>query len=290
MGTTLTAVRFGDDAAYLAHVGDSRAYLMRAGVFRQLTDDHTLVNRMVKAGEISTAEAEVHPHRNVLTRALGTEADVTVDEDEVGLMDGDRLVLCSDGLFAMVTQDQMSAILEAEPDPQTAADRLVRAANRAGGIDNITVLVLDVHGAGQIPAAGGTTSADDAGRGREATRWIAGLCIGLAVLAGAFILGRAYVDAQWYVGVADGNVAVYQGVPAQPLGLSLSHVELQTDLPATEVERIEFYRNLGSGINTNGRDEAYQLVERIRADLAASQKPPKSGAGQGTGGQGSANP
>ena len=145
MGTTLTAARIVDGAVYLAHVGDSRAYLLRAGAFRQLTEDHTLVNRMVKAGEITAAEADVHPHRNVLTRALGTEPDVEVDEDEVALMDGDRLLLCSDGLFGMVTEDQIQAIFENEPDPQHAADRLVRAANRAGGVDNITALVLDAH-------------------------------------------------------------------------------------------------------------------------------------------------
>src|SRR5206468_10714014 len=107
--------------------------------------DHTLVHAMVKRGEISPAEAEVHPHRNVLTRSLGTAPDVAVDQLSVGLLDGDRLLLCTDGLTAMVAEDQMRAILEAEPDPQKAADRLVRAANRAGGVDNITVVVLDAH-------------------------------------------------------------------------------------------------------------------------------------------------
>ena len=128
-----------------AHVGDSRAYLLRAGALRQLTDDHTLVNRMVKAGEITPEEADVHPHRNVLTRALGTEPEVDVDEDDVPLIDGDRVLLCSDGLTGMVTEPQIQAILETTPDPQEAADRLIKAANRAGGIDNITVVVLDVH-------------------------------------------------------------------------------------------------------------------------------------------------
>ena len=89
MGTTLTAALVEGSELKLAHVGDSRAYLLRAGALRQLTADHTLVARMVKAGEITEAEAEVHPHRNVLTRSLGTEADVLVDEDVVGLLDGD---------------------------------------------------------------------------------------------------------------------------------------------------------------------------------------------------------
>ena len=145
MGTTLTAAVIQGDLAHLVHVGDSRAYLLRAGSLRQLTDDHTLVNRMVKAGEITPAEAEVHPHRNVLVRALGTEPDVPLDEQDVGLLDGDRLLLCSDGLTGMITEEQIRAILGAtEGAPQEAADRLVTAANHAGGVDNITVVVLDV--------------------------------------------------------------------------------------------------------------------------------------------------
>ena len=145
MGTTVTAVVVEGTSALFAHVGDSRAYLLRAGDLRQLTDDHTLVARMVKTGEITEAEAEVHPHRSVLTRALGTEPDVIVDEFDVALTDGDRLLLCSDGLTGMVTEEQIVAILSAAPDPQDAANRLVRAANRAGGVDNITVVVIDVE-------------------------------------------------------------------------------------------------------------------------------------------------
>ena len=155
MGTTLTAALVEGSQLQLAHVGDSRAYLLRADSLRQLTADHTLVARMVKTGEITEAEAEVHPHRNVLTRSLGTEADVQVDEDVVGLLDGDRLLLCSDGLTGMVTEDQIKAILETEPDPQRASDRLIKAANRAGGIDNITVVVLDAIGEDDDPGRPG---------------------------------------------------------------------------------------------------------------------------------------
>ena len=145
MGTTLTATTVDEQGAHLGHVGDSRAYLLRAGALRQLTDDHTLVNRMVKAGEITPQEAGTHPHRNVLTRSIGTEPEVVVDENDVPLIDGDRLLLCSDGLTGMVTEPQIQAILETTPDPQEAADRLIKAANRAGGIDNITVVILDIH-------------------------------------------------------------------------------------------------------------------------------------------------
>ena len=183
MGTTLTAVLASPEAIHLAHVGDSRAYLARAGALRQLTRDHTLVDRMVQAGEITRDEAEVHPHRNVLLRALGTEPKVDVDADDIGLLEGDRVVLCSDGLTTMVTEDQILAILEATVGkPQDAADRLVRAANRAGGIDNITVIVLDVEAGdpdegtvAEAPVRGAAEAPVVAlGRGRDRRRAVAG--------------------------------------------------------------------------------------------------------------------
>ena len=155
-----------------AHVGDSRAYLLRAGALRQLTDDHTLVNRMVKAGEITAAEADVHPHRNVLTRALGTEPEVDVDEDDVPLIDGDRAAAVQrrpDRHGHRATRSRRS--WRPTPDPQEAADRLIRAANRAGGIDNITVVVLDVHegddGRAPTTTRDGAASADRHDRSRE---------------------------------------------------------------------------------------------------------------------------
>jgi PPM family protein phosphatase len=282
MGTTLTAAKVVDDSAHLAHVGDSRAYLLRAGAFRQLTDDHTLVNRMVKAGEISVAEADVHPHRNVLTRSLGTEPDVQVDTDEVALMDGDRLVLCSDGLFGMVTEGQIQAILEAEPDPQRAADRLVKAANRAGGVDNITVLILDAHDTDTAPEER-VAAATPARRGRRLLRWGVGGAIVLIALLAAGSLTRAYIDRQWYVGQAGSKVAIYQGVPAQPLGVHLSHVVVTTGLPAAEVVRLELYRNLAQGISANSQADAAGIVEQMTKDVDAARSGNKNGTGAGGG-------
>jgi serine/threonine protein phosphatase PrpC len=278
MGTTLTAVQADGPDARLVHVGDSRGYLLRAGAFRQLTKDHTLVARMVKAGEISQAEADVHPHRNVLTRALGTEANVKVDEDTIPLLDGDRVLLCSDGLTSMVAQDQIQAILEAEPDPQRASDRLIKAALRAGGVDNITVLILDAHGEdGDEIARGGP-------RGPRWGRWIAGALAAIVILVGSFFAFRAYVDRQWYVGVADDHVAVYRGLPAHPLGISLSNVETTTDIPAQDAEALQLYVSLPEGIAAESRDDAFAIVEQIRKDVeAAAPKPPKDG-GSGTGG------
>ena len=294
MGTTLTATTVDEQGAHLGHVGDSRAYLLRAGALRQLTDDHTLVNRMVKAGEITPAEAGTHPHRNVLTRSIGTEPEVVVDENDVPLIDGDRLLLCSDGLTGMVTEPQIQAILETTPDPQEAADRLIKAANRAGGIDNITVVILDIHeGAEEAGAeppgrgAGASRSADPEERSRAAAstaivgtqrgrrpsaatikKWA--IRTGVVVIAAlaVFFAVRVYLDRQWYVGESNGNVAVFQGIPATIGGLHFSHVELETDIPVADVAALPQYPALADGITANDREEALGIVEQIRTDLS----------------------
>lgn len=280
MGTTLTAVQAEGADIRLVHVGDSRAYLLRAGAFRQLTKDHTLVARMVKAGEITQSEADVHPHRNVLTRVLGTEANVKVDEDSIPLLDGDRVLLCSDGLTSMVAEEQVRAILESEPDPQRASERLIKAANRAGGVDNITVLIVDAHGEEGDEATRGAVG------GPRWGRWIAGALAAIVILVGAFFAFRAYVDRQWYVGVADEHVAVFRGLPARPLGISLSNVDTTTDITARDAEALQLYVSLPEGIAAESRDDAFAIVDQIRKDVeAAAPKPPKS-RGSGSGGSG----
>ena len=295
MGTTITATTVDEQGAHVGHVGDSRAYLLRAGDFRQITDDHTLVNRMVKAGEITSQEAGTHPHRNVLTRSVGTEPEVVVDETDIPLIEGDRLILCSDGLTGMVTEPQIQAILESTPDPQEAADRLVKAANRAGGIDNITVVILDIRegeeGATDDPGNGAAVSrsADHEERSRAAAsttivgtqrrlrpspatirKWAirAGVVV-LAALA-VFFAVRVYLDRQWYVGESNGNVAVFQGIPATIGGFDLSRVALETDIPAAEVALLPQYPSLADGITANDRAEAEAVVEQIRNDLTAA--------------------
>jgi serine/threonine protein phosphatase PrpC len=143
MGTTLTAVLTDGDKAHFVHIGDSRAYLLRGDDFRQLTHDHTLVQRMVDEGRLTRDEADHHPQRSILTRALGVDADAEPDPMTLDLHPGDRLLLCTDGLTGMVDEDRIREILQTEPDPQQASDRLIDEANAAGGEDNITVIVLD---------------------------------------------------------------------------------------------------------------------------------------------------
>ena len=285
MGTTLTAALIDGDGLHLAHVGDSRAYLLRAGSLRQLTDDHTLVNRMVKAGEITREEAAVHPHRNVVTRALGTEPEIPVDEQSVALLEGDRILLCSDGLTGMVTEDQIQAIMESADDPQQAADRLIRAANRAGGIDNTTAVVLDVREGSDEGTEAGTVSANPrtaaAVPKRRSLRKAGVTLLVSVVVLGSTALGlRVYVHSQWYVGVSDGGyVAVFQGVPATPLGIHLSTVQTEyKDLLGADVASFDLYKSLPNGITANSRADAEAIVTQMRADVR-TQRAIKGGPG-----------
>ncbi len=149
MGTTLTAAGLsvgadGRDVIGLANVGDSRAYLMSGGAVRQITADHSLAEERVRHGEMTEAEAEVHPHRHILTRALGVAPEVDIDLWELHLHTGDRLLLCSDGLTNEVNVEQIGQVLRSEHDPRKAARALVDRANAHGGSDNVTVVVVDI--------------------------------------------------------------------------------------------------------------------------------------------------
>jgi PPM family protein phosphatase len=144
MGTTLTAGALDDDTLLVGHVGDSRAYLARDDMLSRITTDHSLVAELIAAGELTEDEAERDPRRSMITRALGLDADVEVDLYPVELVPGDRLLLCSDGLTTMVDEGAIATILADEVDPDQAASRLVEAANDAGGVDNITTIVIDV--------------------------------------------------------------------------------------------------------------------------------------------------
>lgn len=145
MGTTLTAGIFDRlGTLTVGHVGDSRAYLLRDNELVRITTDHSLVEELVAAGELTEEEAERDPRRSMITRALGLEPGVEVDLYPVELEAGDRVLLCSDGLTTMLHEAEIAALLDGEGDPDQAARALVVAANAAGGVDNITVLVVDV--------------------------------------------------------------------------------------------------------------------------------------------------
>jgi len=287
MGTTLTAALVEGDRVRLAHVGDSRAYLLRDGQLRLLTEDHTLVHRMVSEGEISKEEAETHPQRSVLTRALGVDTVVDVDDDSLQVRPGDRLLLCTDGLTSMVSEDEIEDVLRTVPDPQEAAQRLVRMANEAGGVDNTTVVILDFSddAAAGRPDGQATPSREaiapaPVGRPARSRRlptrklllWV-GIIVAVVVVA---LVGlRLYLDSQWYVGVSDGHVAIFRGIPTEVVGFDLHHVVVETTISAEKAESLALYPELGDGITAEDRERASAIVEQIRLDVEQMQQIPK---------------
>jgi protein phosphatase len=142
MGTTLTAVYVGEADVAIAHVGDSRAYCLRAGELLRLTDDHSLVDELMRQGRLTPEEAVEHPQRSVITRALGPELTVEVDTRSFRARAGDVYLLCSDGLTTMLAEEEIAAVLRAHPPLREAGEALIAAANEAGGRDNITVVLL----------------------------------------------------------------------------------------------------------------------------------------------------
>lgn len=142
-GTTLTYALVVGPQVYIAHVGDSRAYIIGENGLEQITHDHSLVDRLVKLGQLTADEAAVHPQKNVLYRAIGQEGELEVDTHMHALPEGGRLLLCSDGLWGAVDADEILDIITKTFSPQTACEELIDAANRAGGRDNISVILLE---------------------------------------------------------------------------------------------------------------------------------------------------
>jgi serine/threonine protein phosphatase PrpC len=152
MGTTLTAAYLDDSHLSIAHVGDSRAYLFRDGELKRLTQDHSLVDELVRRGKLTEEQAAEHPQRSIITRALGIEPDVEVDTWSYPVRAGDVLLLCSDGLTSMVPESRMAEILGSAPTLERAAGKLIADANDAGGRDNITVVLFRLEDVGEPDA------------------------------------------------------------------------------------------------------------------------------------------
>jgi PPM family protein phosphatase len=156
MGTTFTAAYVDEDAVSFGHVGDSRAYVFRGDHLQQITNDHSLVGEMVRRGKLTAEQAEEHPQRSIITRALGPEPSVEVDHMTTYARDGDVFLLCSDGLTSMIGDDAIEGILRDASDIRAAGHALIDAANEAGGRDNITVILF------RVEEVGGPATADQA--------------------------------------------------------------------------------------------------------------------------------
>jgi len=257
MGTTITAGTLVSGGTLLiGHVGDSRAYLLHDGELRQVTVDHSLVEELVREGRLTAAEAAVSPQRSIITRALGVDASVEVDVYAVELAPGDRLLLCSDGLSGMLQPDDIAATLRREGDPQRAATQLIDAANTAGGEDNITVVVIAVtdEAPERAPVAPiepvESTLVDDpapadrdaGGRPRRRARgvgrvllWALPILIVLGVAVGAV---GWYARRNYYVGVHQGQVTVFKGVPGGLAGWDPT-VARRTSLAAAKLREAD---------------------------------------------------
>ena len=186
MGTTVTAGIMEGSRLHIAHVGDSRAYMLRGGRLYMLTQDHSWVAEQVRAGALKPEEAATHPRRNLLTRALGASGQVEVDAQTIPLEQDDLILLCSDGLHGVVSDQKLREELLKTPDLQAVCDHLVAEANRAGGPDNITVLVARHRGEKPADASARTSSTVVPSRGQRRSRRLVGLALlALAIAAGA---------------------------------------------------------------------------------------------------------
>ena len=307
MGTTLTALLLGGNRLGLAHIGDSRAYLLRDGELTQITDDHTLVQRYVDEGQLDEADVPLHPQRSVILRVLNgrpdDEADLSIREARVG----DRYLLCSDGLSGVVSKDTICETLKIA-DPDQAVDALVNLALRGGAPDNVTCIVCDVVEADHVPVAepivgGSVTDGDDERSGQPNTaagraaalrghrrapsrrhsadddmprRRIRGPLLVLALLvvvAGALFGGTWwYSQHQYYVSSNGQDVVVYKGIKGSILGINFSSAIENTHIPIDSLPSFERDR-IVDGITAHSRSAAERIVEGVRQ---STQSPPSS--------------
>lgn len=282
MGTTCTLLMIDGANAQFAHVGDSRAYLLRNGQLRQVTEDHTLVGRMVAEGRLQPEEAEHHPQRSIITRALGVDADIDVDLISLELADDDRILLCSDGLNAMVGAPEIQEVLAHENDPQKAADQLVERAIAAGGEDNITVVVVHVgaeqrdaapaappsastpSGSGPAAGAGYHRAVEVTPRRRRWPRLAIGAAVVVLLLAGGGYAAARYALANsWFVGVNDdGQLTIFRGIPDDVAGLTLKEEE---KVSGVDLESLpDFKRDeVRDGIRVDSLAEAEATLDNL---------------------------
>jgi protein phosphatase len=296
MGTTLTGALVGDGEVTIVHVGDSRAYLLREGQLRQITRDHSLVEELRRQGRLTSEEAEEHPQRSVVTRALGVEPDVELDVHTHQTRSGDLFLLCSDGLTSMVRADRVQEIIAGSDSLRAAADRLVSEANEMGGRDNITVVLFRLGGdevdaagpgveetmVGAAPALEADTDTHEVeaaappppppppspsrptARKRRLTFKRVVVTLLVAAVLGGLVAG-AYVGMRqvYFVGQDDrGLVTLYRGVPYDlPLGIDLYDPVYVSAVPARTLTAQQRRRILDHQLRS--RKDAADIVRRL---------------------------
>ena len=260
MGCTATAVLIEKNKMAVAHVGDSRAYVLRQGTLVRVTHDHSYVEELVDSGQITADEARTHPSRSIITRALGSDPDMYADHFSLEVNDGDRIILCSDGLSSMISDAEIESLAVSSVTPQQAADNLVAAALTAGGADNVTVVVIDILNDGIA----------DAARRRLFRRAsvIAGIFVALVALS--VLLAAALVRTEWFLGVDGTTVGLYRGVSGSFLGIptyelvGTSSVEL-SDLPASVQDQLR------QGIRVEDEEAGREVIDSYHDQINAEK-------------------
>ena len=256
MGSTASAIFIEGNQMAVAHVGDSRIYLLHHGTLVRVTHDHSYVEELVDSGQITADEARNHPSRSVVTRALGSDPEMYADHFTLEVSDGDRIILCSDGLSSMILDDEIESIAVSNITPQNAADSLVSAALTAGGADNITVIVVDILDDGLVEK-----------NRRRFTRGILATSISIiALLVVSLVIAVLFIRSEYYIGINGSTVAIYQGVPSKIAGVPLSNL---IDTTTIEVKNLpQFVQDkLALGIRVKDETEARETVEDYREQI-----------------------
>ena len=265
MGCTASCVLVENDRAAIAHVGDSRVYLLHNGTLVRLTHDHSYVEELVDAGEITADEARVHPQRSVITRALGSDPDMYADHFTINVSVGDRLIVCSDGLSSMVEDSQIEALAVSTATPEDAVDALVDCALEEGGHDNVTVVVVDVIDDGVI----------DAHRRERAIRYgtITGIIVALLALIAT--IGIVVIHNSWFIGANGSTVAVYRGVKADILGHPLYSIVDTTEIRLVDLPQSTQTAIIDGEVIAANEEEAFSIVNDYRAQISEERKQAK---------------
>ena len=260
MGCTATCAYIENDTIAIAHVGDSRAYLLHEGTLIRVTRDHSYVEELVDAGEITADEARVHPNRSVITRALGSDPAMYADHFTLHIEEGDRLILCSDGLSSMIPDSDIENIATQSSTAQICVDNLVDAALVAGGHDNVTVVVVDLVDDGVMR---------EAKRVRRRNITIAAV-LGIAFVLAAAIWAYTGVTGSYYLGTYKNTVAVYRGIPGNPLGLKLHRLDSTTTIKLSDLPE-DTQNRLKAGIPQTSVDDAQDTISKYRHQIDEEQ-------------------
>ena len=260
MGCTASAVLVEGNKMAVGHVGDSRVYLLRRGTLVRVTHDHSYVEELVDSGQITADEARTHPSRSIITRALGSDPDMYADHFSLEVNNGDRIILCSDGLSSMIPDSDIESVAVSAASPQQAADNLVAAALTAGGSDNVTVIVVDVLNDGVAAASHANL--------KKRAAIISGVLVGIVALVA--VAAVAFVRSEWFLAPNGDTVGVYQGMNGDFFGISLStlvgtsSVEVE-DLPSSVQDQ------LSRGIRVSNEDQAMETISSYRDQIDAEK-------------------